>query len=203
MNEGAVSAWAATAGAKIGGVCAQTHRIERFRHTPADLAVSALAARQGGVVSAAQLLAAGLGEGAIRKRVLAGRLIRLYRGVYAVGHAQLTPTGWRWAVVLARGGPGAAALSHRTAAAVWDLLPSPGQFDVTTLQSYKSTKTIRVHRSRTLHPSDITDHDGLPVTTVARTLVDLAATLTPTASNASSTGPSISGSSTRAPSTSS
>ena len=129
-------------------------------------------------MSAAQLHAAGLGRGAIHARVLAGRLIRLYRGVYAVGHAQLTPLGWRWAAVLACGGPGAAALSHGSAAAVWDLLPSPAKFDVTTLRTAHATPTSRVHRSRTLHPTDITDHDGLPVTTVARTLVDLATTLT-------------------------
>ena len=135
----AVSARTAAAGVTVRGVCAETHRMERFLHTPADLAVSALAARQDGVVSTAQFLAAGLGEGAIRKRVLRGRLIRLHRGVYAVGHAQLTPTGWA---------------AH-------------------------ATPTIRVHRSRTLRPADITDHDGLPVTTVARTLVDLATTLTP------------------------
>jgi very-short-patch-repair endonuclease len=131
------------------------------------------------VVSAAQLHAAGLGRGATHARVLAGRLIRLHRGVYAVGHAQLTPRGWRWAAVLACGGPGAAALSHRSAAAVWDLLPSPAKFDVTTLRAAHATSTIRVHRSRTLQPTDITDDDGLPLTTVARTLVDLATTLTP------------------------
>jgi len=130
-------------------------------------------------VSLAQLLAAGVGEGAVRHRVKLGRLVRLHRGVYAVGHAQLTLLGWRWAAVLACGGPGQAALSHRTAAAVWDLLPSPAKFDVTTLRAAHATPAIRVHRSRTLQPADITHIDGLPLTTVARTLVDLAATQTP------------------------
>lgn len=173
------SAWTAAAGVTVRGVWRETHDSQRFLATPADLAVSAPAARQGGVVSSAQLGAAGLGEGAIRHRVLRGRLVQLHRGVYAVGHAQLTPRGWRWAAVLACGGPGRAALSHRSAAAVWDLLPSPAKLDVTTTAESRSTKTIRVHRSRTLHPADITAHDGLPVTTLARTLVDLAATLTP------------------------
>jgi very-short-patch-repair endonuclease len=125
----------------------------------------------------AQLHAAGMGEGAIRNRALRGQLIRLHRGVYAVGHSQLTPLGWRWAAVLACGGPGLAGLSHRSAAAVWDLLPSPAQFDVSTLASARSTPKIRVHRG--IHPNDLTTIDGLPLTTVARTLVDLTAVLTP------------------------
>jgi hypothetical protein len=159
-------------------VCAETRDIQRFLNTPADLAVGKVAARQGGVISAEQLRREGLKEGAIRHRVSCGRLVRLHRGVYAVGHAQLTALGWRWAAVLACGGPGRAALSHRTAAAVWDLLPSPAKFDVTTLHAAHATPTIRVHRSRTLAPNDITAIDNLPLTTVARTLVDVTATLT-------------------------
>ena len=138
-----------------------------------------LAERQDGAVSTTQLHRAGLGRGAIQHRVRRGRLHRSHRGVYAVGHPRLTPRGHLWAAVLACGGPGAAVLSHRSAAAVWDLLPSPAKFDVTTLGNSRSTKTIRVHRSTTLTPADITHHDGLPVTTVARTLIDLATTLTP------------------------
>jgi very-short-patch-repair endonuclease len=130
------------------------------------------------VVSVVQLHAAGLGRGAIHARARAGRLVRVHRGVYAVGHAQLTAVGWRWAAVLACGGPRRAALSHRSAAVVWDLLPSPAKFDVTTLGAAHGTATIRVHRCA-LQPNDLTTIDGLPVTTVARTLVDLAASLTP------------------------
>src|SRR5439155_13938277 len=73
-------------------------------------------------------------------------------------------------------------LSHRTAAAVWDLLPPPaGKVDVTILGEAKSTTAVRVHRSRTLEPLNdvVRQPDGLPVTTVARTLVDLAQVLTP------------------------
>src|SRR5439155_7745711 len=72
-------------------------------------------------------------------------------------------------------------LSHRTAAAVWDLLPPPaGKVDVTILGEAKSTTAVRVHRSRTLEPLNdvVRQPDGLPVTTVARTLVDLAEVLT-------------------------
>ena len=124
----------------------------------------------------AQLHAAGLGRTAIHTRVRGGRLVRLHRGVYAVGHSQLTPLGWRWAAVLACGGPGLAALSHRSAAAAWDLLPPPAQFDVSTLANARSTPKIRVHRG--LQPQDIITIDRLSVTTVARTLVDLTAALT-------------------------
>jgi very-short-patch-repair endonuclease len=80
--------------------------------------------------------------------------------------------------VLACGGPGRAVLSHRTAAAVWDLLPSPAGVEVTTLRAGQSTEALRVHRSRTTQ-HDVTTHRGLPVMTVTRTLVDLADRLTP------------------------
>jgi hypothetical protein len=159
-------------------VCAELHDSRELLHTPADLAVGRVAARQGGVVSVAQLHAAGLGRGAIHARARAGRLVRVHRGVYAVGHAQLTAVGWRWAAVLACGGPSRAALSHQSAAVVWDLLPSPAKFDVTTLGAAHGTASIRVHRGA-LTANDITTIDGLPLTTVARTLVDLATTLTP------------------------
>ena len=108
-----------------------------------------MAARQGGGVSLAQLLEVGLGEGAIRHRLRLGRLVRIHRGVYAVGHAQLTPLGWRWAAVLACGGPTRAALSHRSAAVVWDPLPSPAKFDVATLAAAHGTATIRCPSLRT------------------------------------------------------
>ena len=160
-------------------MCAETDDSQRFLHTPGDWAVAAVAERQGGAISIGQLRDVGLGEGAIRHRVVRGRLHPFHHGVYAVGHPNLTPRGHMWAAVLACGGPDAAVLSHRSAAAVWDLLPSSAKFDVTTLRAAHSTPKIRVHRSTTLIPADITHHDGLPVTTVARTLVDLAPTLTP------------------------
>jgi very-short-patch-repair endonuclease len=142
-----------------------------------DLRVGAMAARQGGVVSVRQLHEAGLGRNAIHTRVRGGRLVRLHRGVYAVGHSQLTVLGWRWAAVLACGGPGLAALSYQSSGAAFDLVPLPAQFDVSTLASARSTAKIRVHRN--IRPEDITTLDGLPVTTVARTLVDLATVLSP------------------------
>jgi len=174
-----VPAELAAVGVTVGGVCAERHHSDELLHRPGDLAIAAVATRQDGAVSTEQLTAAGLGRGAIHLRVRRGRLHSVHRGVYAVGHPRLTPRGHMWAAVLACGGPDAAVLSHRTAAAVWDLLPSPAKFDVTTLRAAHSTPKLRVHRSTTLIPADITHHNGLPVTTVARTLIDLATTLTP------------------------
>jgi hypothetical protein len=153
--------------------------MQTFLRTPNDIGLAALAHRQHGVVSRAQLGSLGVDAGAVKWRVAHGRLHRVHRGVYAVGHARLTLRGRQWAALLACGGPDRAALSHRTAAAVWDLLASPaGRFDVTTFHSAKSTDTIRVHRSRTVH-HDRVIHDGLSVTSPARTLIDLADQLTP------------------------
>jgi hypothetical protein len=109
------------------------------------------------------------------------RLVRLHRGVYAVGHARLTARGRLWAAVLACGGRYAAVVSHRSAAALWEIAPPATLVEVTTLRHSRSTPTVRVHRTASVHGQDIhRGHDGLPVTTVARTLLDLAAILTPT-----------------------
>jgi hypothetical protein len=155
-------------------VCAHIHDSQGFLHTPDDRAVAELAARQHGIVSHAQLRAAGFGQGAIEHRVRRGRLHPLHRGVYAVGHARVTWRGHLWSAVLATGG----VLSHRSAAAVWELLPAPsGRIEVTTRRAAHSTPALRVHRSRNL--DGVVHHDGLPTTTVARTLVDLGDVLSP------------------------
>ncbi len=140
--------------------------------SPPDRAVAALALRQHGVVSRAQLHVVGLTRNAVEVRIRNGRLHRVHRGVYAVGHPRLSLRGRFWAAVLATGG----VLSHRSAAAAWDLLPAPSRVEVTTLRRSASVAAIVVHRSRTLAETDrtTTQADGLPVTTVTRTLVDLA-----------------------------
>jgi very-short-patch-repair endonuclease len=139
--------------------------------------IAALASRQHGVVTRAQLLAAGLGPGAIDHRVRSGRLHVLHRGVYLVGHA--TPT-WRTreiGAVLACGPT--AVLSHRSAAAFWEVLAYPASsadIDVTaTKRGTESKPGIRVHRARTLGRRDYVIREGIPVTTPARTILDLAA----------------------------
>jgi predicted transcriptional regulator of viral defense system len=132
------------------------------------------------MISTAQLLAAGVDRGAIKWRVKRGRLHPYDRGVYSVSPVARTFRAPLWAAVLACGGPEAAVISHRSAAALWELVPTPsGAVDVTTLRESYSANGLRVHRTRTLRPDDMTTLDGLPVTTPTRTLTDLAEVLSP------------------------
>jgi hypothetical protein len=143
-----------------------------------DVALAGLVDRQWGVVSLAQLRALGFGPRAVQQRVAAGRLRRLYRGVYSFGDRALRVEGRRLAAVLACG-PGAV-LSHRSAAAHWGLLNTDqAGIDVTTARGRHGATGIRLHRSRSLDAQDTTTHEGIPITTVHRTLLDLAATARP------------------------
>jgi len=138
-----------------------------------DRVIAALAARQWGVVSRGQLLDAGLSRKQIADRVRAGRLLTLHPGVYAVGHARLRSEGHWLAAVLAAG-PGAA-LSHRDAAGLHGLRPANhARIEVSTTGRAKSSVKLQLHRTHVLDAEDITTVSGIPVTTVARTLLDLA-----------------------------
>lgn len=140
--------------------------------TPA-VRVAALAARQLGVVDRAQLRQCGLDDSAIARWIAHGRLHRLHRGIYAVGHAAIHMRGRLVAAVL-YGGPGAV-LSHQTAAWCWGLLDAePRRIHVITPNRRRSVREIRIHRPRSI---DRTVDDGIALTTVPRTLLDLAATL--------------------------
>jgi very-short-patch-repair endonuclease len=143
-----------------------------------DRLIAALAERQHGVVAVWQLIELGLSHDDIGYRAQTGRLHRIHRGVYAVGHRKLTRQGHRMAAVLAYGPD--AVLSHRSAAAHWGFGSAASKFDVTTPHSKRSRKTIRAHTAR-LHPEDRTTHDGIPITSVERTILDLAAQLNQTA----------------------
>jgi very-short-patch-repair endonuclease len=149
-------------------------RVESANHR--DQVVGGLADRQYGVVRREQLLAAGVGRGAIVRALDAGRLRPVFRGVYAVGHVALRREGW-WMAALLTCGQGAA-LSHRTAAMVWGLLTGPVRpIDVTTAAAKGRKHThITLHRMR-LGSFDALVRDSLRVTTPSRTIVDLAATL--------------------------
>jgi very-short-patch-repair endonuclease len=132
------------------------------------------------MISTAQLIAAGVDRGAIKWRVQRGRLHPYHRGVYSVGHTRLTARARLWAAVLACGGPEAAVVSHRSAGALWELIRAPsGPVDVVTLRESYSTKAIRVHRTASLRPDDITIIEDLPLTSPTRTLIDLADVLSP------------------------
>lgn len=148
----------------------------RRRAGPPDLEIAALATRQHGVVALRQLLALQLGRRAIERRVAEGRLHRLHVGVYAVGHAAVSRHGAWMAAVLACGPR--ALLSHRDAAALWGLRDTARtRVDVTAPRSLDGRPGITLHRVRRLHPEDRTSRDGIPVTSVARTLLDLAEVL--------------------------
>jgi very-short-patch-repair endonuclease len=141
-----------------------------------DAAIARVAARQHGVVTVAQLRACGLGPGAIKRRVAAQRLQPLWRGVYSFGHRELTREGRLIAAVLACG-PGAR-LSHKSAAQQWELLnTAQAHIDLTvaTRGGRPKRRGIRLHCTRCLDPADVTELNGIPITTVARTLVDLEA----------------------------
>lgn len=140
-----------------------------------------LAARQHGVVALGQLAALGLGPDGVAHRVGTGRLHRLHAGVYAVGHTNLTQRG-RWMAAIVACGEGAL-LSHRSAAALWDIGAHPDiRIDVTVPdRSGRRRGRITIHRPRSLSDEDRTEVDGIPVTTPARTILDLAGVIGPTA----------------------
>ncbi len=139
--------------------------------------IADLAARQHGVVSTLQLRALGLSPTMISDRVRAGWLHRVHTGVYAVGHHKLTLRG-RWMAAALAMGP-RALLSHRDAGALHGVC-SAGTGDIhVTLPGYggrRKRRGIAVHRSATLTDQSATVTDGIPVTSVARTLLDLADT---------------------------
>ncbi len=142
-------------------------------HTPPDRALARLAVAQHGVVTVGQLRAVGLDKNAIAYRRRIGRLHLLYRGVYAVGHPRVAWEGRQLAAVLAYGPE--AVLSHRSAAAAWGLLDRrSGPIDVIVPRQVRPRPGIRAHVTRGLPPPDRTRNAGIPVTTVARTLLDLA-----------------------------
>jgi hypothetical protein len=140
-----------------------------------DRQLAALADRQHGVFATWQLTDDSCGRHAIEHRASTKRLRRLHRGVYAYGHRRLTANGYRLAAALACGPT--AVVSHRSAAAIWELIQtSPTRIDITVPGTSRcSRRGIRVHRARRLRPEDVTTVDGVPVTTVAQTLLDLAA----------------------------
>jgi very-short-patch-repair endonuclease len=142
-----------------------------------DVALAQLAASQHGVVTLDQLRDLGLSARAVQHRAAKGRLHRLYRTVYAVGHERISPDGRALAAVLACGPR--AVLCAKSGAALWTLRrTASAKWDVMTADRGRTApEGIRLRRVRSLAGEEVTETRGVPVTTVARTLVDLAADL--------------------------
>ncbi|WP_272473928.1 DUF559 domain-containing protein [Baekduia alba] len=139
-----------------------------------DHRIARLAAAQEGVVRHRDLLDLGLTQPQIRHRREAGRLIDLLPEVNAVGHDRLSRTGRRLAAVWSYGPK--AALSHRSAAAAWSLRAGGAQrFDVTVATTAGLVQRAGTRLRRTGGVLETTRLGLLPVTTPARTLLDLAA----------------------------
>jgi predicted transcriptional regulator of viral defense system len=153
-------------------MAAETEVVHDIREQVRSRAMAELAERQHGFVAHWQL---DVGRGAIAHALATGRLHRWYRGVYAVGHRAVRREG-RWMAAVLAVGPDAV-LSHRAAAALWGMRPSVRpRIEVMTARKVASRDEIQVHRAA-LAPDEVTVRDGIPVTTPARTLVDLAAVL--------------------------
>lgn len=147
--------------------------------TPPELAT--LATRQHGVVSARQLLRLGFSRRLLVAEADRGRLLPLHQGVYAVGHRRLSWHSRCWAGVLGAEANEVdeavwpAVASHGSAAYLWGLYRyAPERIDVTAPIRRRAKREFAVHFSSILAPEDRGEREGIPVTSVARTLLDLA-----------------------------
>jgi hypothetical protein len=122
------------------------------------------------------MLAAGLTGAEVRVRVERKQLLAVHAGVYAVGHRRLDREG-RWLAAVLACGKGAA-LSYRSAGRHWGLLPAGDELPEVTRPTHCTRQGIVVHRGR-LRADEVRILDGIPVTSVPRTIVDLAAVLGP------------------------
>jgi hypothetical protein len=140
-----------------------------------------LAGRQHGLVTRQQLLMLGFGTRSIEHRVQRGRLHPVARGIYAVGWPGLNQKRRWMAAVLAGGSE--AALSHRSAAALWEIgSEQDSRIDVSVRRRCELRRRgLRIRGRPALTPEDIWSRDDIPVTSPARTLVDLTTELGPVA----------------------
>jgi very-short-patch-repair endonuclease len=141
------------------------------RRQNATLRAVRVASAQWGVVGLRQLVDCGVGPSMVERWRQEGRLHTIHRGVYALGHSSV-PVEGRLVAALLHAGLGAA-LSHATAAWWWGLInPEPALIDVSAPGKHGSLDRVRVHHPRVI---DATRWRRLPVTTIPRTLLDLAA----------------------------
>jgi very-short-patch-repair endonuclease len=134
--------------------------------------VQALAGRHHGIVKRRQVREAGLSRREIDRRIEAGWLVPQHEGVYAVGHTALTYHSHVIAAVYACGEDALA--SHRSAGKLWGILRGTQRIEVTGPRSRVPKNGFTLHRSRLIHDEDRATIDNIPVTSLARTLVDLA-----------------------------
>jgi very-short-patch-repair endonuclease len=139
-----------------------------------DSHARALSHRQRHNITRSQLLDLGFSTERIRHKLATGRLHPVFRGVYAVGRPHDTREAM-WMAAVLRGGE-RAALSEFAAAAHWGFRPHGGRLIDVTVPARRQIREpgIRFHRSRHLSRADVTEHAGIPITTVVRTLIDIA-----------------------------
>lgn len=132
-----------------------------------------MAEAQHGVASTVQLYALGLSKDQVAGRVRSGWLHRVHRGVYAVARTKLSFEGALMAATLACPG---AVVSHLSAARLWEIHPqAPSSVELTIFRSGGGApRGVIVHRRWTLYPGETTERSAIPVTTPARTLLDIA-----------------------------
>lgn len=159
---------------------------EKGRTPKSHEALAQLATRQYGVISTKQLLGLGYSLDATSDAFLGARLHRLHQGVYAVGHRRLTWHGRCWAAVLGAEANETdevvwpAVASHGSAAYLWGLWRyAPERIDVTAPIRRRAKREFVVHFSSILAPEDRSERQGIPVTSVPRTLMDLAIRVRP------------------------
>ncbi len=153
----------------------------RTESEPLPLVVAGIARRQHGIVSRAQLLEAGLSTAGIKRWLASGRLHRIHRGVYAVGHTLISQEG-RWLAAVLACGPGSY-LSHGPAGQLSGIVPRRERFALhvsTPGRKMRSPAGIIGHTSRNLDVRDTTTRIRIPTTTPTRTIWDLATSRSPT-----------------------
>jgi hypothetical protein len=141
----------------------------RHQSTTVEAVLADLAGRSHGVVTRAQLLAAGIRPEQLRRRMRSGALIRVHPGVYRVGHLARSVEATFLAAVWSCGND--AALSGRAAAYLWGIVKGRPPAPEVTAPGKHQIQGVTTHRARNI---ERTTHRGIPVATVPRTLVDLA-----------------------------
>lgn len=166
--------------ASVRGISRIGHEVWRLEGVRAggDREVTRIAEVQRGLIHRRQLIQAGIGHDGIQHRLRGGRLHKLYRSVYVVGRPRLEPLAAAMAAVMQADGNGV--LSHRTSGAIWGMVDAPeSPIELTVAgNGLRSRRGLIVRRVNSLSAADVRIRKGLPVTSPARTLLDLAAVLT-------------------------